>query len=128
MKRINIFILALSLLFFLSCSKKTTVKWPDETGYIKKPSKRPFFPHNVKETTTRLKIIDSYMGKLRMQGKGEIKNGEMIIIFPGAEIKNDSGSKVKLTDYNGDTCKIPYGMTVKIDKYGQFVPIKFEPN
>jgi hypothetical protein len=43
---------------------------------------------------------------------------------PGAVLTNATKNKSAITipDYNGDKCRIPYGMTVRVDEFGQFVP------
>jgi hypothetical protein len=45
---------------------------------------------------------------------------------PGAYITNASKnrSSITMSDFNGDECVIPYGMTVRVDEFGQFVPTK----
>ena len=38
-----------------------------------------------------------------------------------------SEDALSLQDHNGDTCIVPYGLTVWVDEYGQFVPIQYDP-
>ena len=38
------------------------------------------------------------------------------------------GKTITAKDYNGDSCVLPHGITVKVNKYGQFVPMAYNPN
>ena len=104
------------------------VPWPSETGYVTEPKNRPSSPHDVRPTSTKLVISQVTGDTMRVTGKSEIRNNEELIVFPGARITNGrtDGKRVELEDYNGDWCVLPFGITVRVDKYEQFVPVKYD--
>jgi hypothetical protein len=103
--------------------------WPSGTGYVTPATHRPSSPHEIQ--TDSVWEIYTCLGKGFCTGNGpiEYKDGKSMAFAPGATITNRTKSQTELTleDYNGDECIIPYGMTVKIDKYGQYVPVEYNP-
>jgi len=115
-------------------TSNTQVRWPSGSGYLAEPTHRPSSPHKVKPSKVEAKITDveTRNGKTiaLMEGSFEVRDGQMISVFPGSVITNvcQSPSKVDAADYNGDKCVLPYGITVVVDDYGQFVPVKYDPS
>jgi len=107
-------------------------KWPPGSGYVNPPKNVPLSPHEVKKTTsTKAEIIAASNGRFLLSEKSsvEYRESKSLFIFPGSKISNLCKSRQTLTlvDYNGDECILPYGLTVKVDEYGQFIPIKYDP-
>ncbi|MBN2579052.1 MAG: hypothetical protein JXB10_08685 [Pirellulales bacterium] len=110
---------------------QSTCSWPEGTGYVSKPRKRPATPHDVKKTTTKAEIVGVDGENLRL-GKNsnmEYRESESLLVFPGARITYlcKDPAKYTMEDYNGDSCVLPYGITVEVDDYGQFVPVGYHP-
>ena len=108
--------------------------WPKGTGYLTKPQKRPTSAHpkrtHTDSTRTNASIEEVREDELIVKGNVEHvldESGALRPMFrnPGAVITNamKNRSAVTIADYNGDECVIPYGMTVRVDDFGQFVPV-----
>jgi hypothetical protein len=96
---------------------------------VSPPQNRPAFPHDVEQTTSVLEFAGLIQGKPAFRGDMESREGEFLLVHPGAEIAHHAAcyATVEIEDYNGDMCVIPLGMTVRVDEYGQFVPVEYEP-
>ena len=111
--------------------------WPKATGYVSKPQRRPTSPHPKSTHTdskrTNAEVTEVREGQLIIKGKVEmVFDGGVarnMLRNPGAHITNalKNRSQITIPDFNGDDCVIPYGMTVRVDEFGQFVPIKYSP-
>ena len=119
-----------SIMLFLSC-KQSRQEWPINTGYMSYPKNRPSSPHKVKETLTKVEIIAVSNGQFLFSENSEFeyRESEALFIFPGALLTYlaETPRTLEINDYNGDECLLPRGITVKVDKYGHFVPIKYNP-
>ena len=104
--------------------------WPKDTGYVRVPIGKPEQPHKLEPTSTRCVILGRDGSGFRMGGKVEVREGETLFIHPGAVITHGLKAEAKLTlqDYNADECVLPYGITVRVDAFGQFVPFRYDPN
>lgn len=104
------------------------VPWPLGSGYSR-PPRRPDAPLSVKkvtDTVVQVLAVDPY-GKWKMTGTFPVRDGEpAIVMAPGAVITNarEDRRPLQLKDYHDNRCLVPYGMTVEVDEYGLFVPIK----
>ena len=106
-------------------------QWPADTGYLNEPENRPSKPHDVEAADGTVTIKeDMGGGMLSVEGKVRMRNGRMTVAFPGTTIVQASSSKdsITLEDFNGDKCVVPFGMTVKVDSYGQFTPLDYSPD
>ncbi len=110
--------------------------WPSGTGYATPAAQRPASPYQILTQETDWEIYgglnDEYIGNGQVEyGFDKNRNGKYtsFAVAPGAVVTNRTKSQtaLTLTDYNGDECIIPYGMTVRIDEYGQYVPVKYDP-
>lgn len=108
------------------------IQWPHGTGYFSGTSHRPSTPHDVQPCGTKAEIEtvtgDSWLFGERSQV--EFRESRMLVIHPGAEITYlcREPEKLTLTDMNGDECTVSYGLTVKMNMYGEFIPIRFLPD
>lgn len=123
--------LIVMVILFAGCGE-SRIEWPSATGYVYPPKSRPSSPHQVQETSTRAEIIDVGEGQFLLgeNSSVEYRESRPLLIFPGAQISylSESPPTLTLEDYNGDECILPYGITVKVDEYGQFIPIKYTLN
>jgi hypothetical protein len=108
---------------------RSGVEWPAGTGYVSPPQNRPASAHEVEQTTSVLEFAGFILGDPAFTGDVLSPEGKSILVFPGAQISHHVAqyATVELKDYNGDVCIVPLGMTVRVDEYGQFVPLKYEP-
>lgn len=106
--------------------------WPSGSGYRKKPARRPVLPHKVTISTTVATIVGLSDEGLELKGSVDAKidavtgTQQLLVIHPGSVLTvqcKDSPS-VEVKDYNGDVCSIPNGTSVRVDEYGQFVPVQ----
>lgn len=117
-------------ILFVGCGE-SKVEWPSGTGYVSPPKNRPSSPHQVQETSTRAEIVE--VGRVQLllgeNSSVEYRDSRSLLIFPGAQISylSESPPTLTLEDYNEDECILPYGITVKVDEYGQFIPISYTP-
>lgn len=106
-----------------SCGK--VISWPKGSGYVTTPTHRPDGPHKTKsETDITVTGADGDNISIAPGGQGQVPmNG------PGAKwtIACGSGKSITVRDYNRDECVLPNGITVRVDKYGQFTPIAYAP-
>ena len=130
LKKMGVLFALLLMIVIQSCSK---VEWPPESGYIIEPKHRPLKAYEGEKLT--------HVAELKVNKEGEIifsfppgqlieiSNNRPIVIYPGAKIKylEELPAKVHLQDYNGDECVLPSGITVEVDEFGQFIPIKYKP-
>jgi hypothetical protein len=84
----------------------------------------------VEKTSTNAQIV-AVSGDQFSLGKDsllEIRESRSLLIFPGATITYSckEPEKLEIKDYNGDKCLLPYGITVRVDEYGQFVPARYK--
>jgi len=103
--------------------------WLPGTGYVSKPAHRPLQPHKVKPTTTDAVIKEGLGDQFLMEGRVEIRDNKMLVVYPGAKLTHawKERPNLEMADYNGDKCILPLGTTVRVDEYGQFVPVKHVP-
>lgn len=104
--------------------------WPSGAGYVTPPTRRPSKPYEIQTGSTNWEIYGVAGGSYDGHGEIEYKMGNSMAFAIGAVITNHSKSQtnLKMEDYNGDKCMIPYGMTVKIDEYGQYIPVRYNPD
>jgi len=104
--------------------------WPLETGYITSIDYSERTPID-KTTTTNWQIIDMNPvdGRMITEGKIEIIDSRSMQVNSGAIITNLrlGRASIVLEDYFGDTCRIPYGMSVEVNDLGLFSPISYNP-
>jgi len=121
---------ALAIMVFTGCGQ-SRCDWPEGTGYITAAKNRPASPHDVKKTTTVAQIeeVSIASGVLVLNGEVEYRESRQLFVFPGARIAYmcKEPDKYEMDDYNGDPCVLPYGITVRVDEYGQFIPIGYNP-
>jgi len=118
---------------FLPAPMEPLVPWPRGTGYVRDPGSRPPFPVYASpgSTTTVATITGATGPKLHVKGSVETvfdgNSFRSLLIHPGATLTQGIKSKTKLNiiDFNGDECIVPYGMTVRVGRYGQFVPVRY---
>jgi len=121
-------LLIISTIFLIGCSK---IEWPSETGYLTRAKNRPSTPYDDEKSEVVAEIKVKENGTVMFSvSPGQvipIRNGNSLIVFPGATLSyiSESPSTVKLRDYNGDECVLPSGITVEVDEYGQFIPKKY---
>ena len=129
-KTMGVLFTLLLMIVIQSCSK---VEWPPESGYIIEPKYRPSKAYEGEKLT--------HVAELKVNKEGQVQfsfppgqliqfsNSRPVVIYPGAKIKylEESPAKVHLHDYNGDECVLPSGITVEVDEFGQFIPIKYKP-
>ena len=111
-------------------SHAASMAWPTGAGYWRYAAHRPSSPHKVAQSHAKLRVMEiDRSGEPVFSGHTEIRDGEFIGIYPGVEIRNETRdhTEITLNDYNGDPCTVPYGMTVAVDEYGQFAPLRCEP-
>jgi hypothetical protein len=105
--------------------------WPSGTGYITPAARKPSAPYKIQTDKTNWEIYGGNSGS-GYSGNGDVeyKDSKSLAFAVGAIITNRTTAHTSLTlkDFNGDKCVIPYGMTVRIDKYGQYVPVKYNPD
>lgn len=107
--------------------------WPLGTGYggyIRRLKNRPRRPYDISEVQAHAYIVGKDGNQLRYTTDVlRVIEGRQRFRFPGATVtyacKNPE--KAKISDFNGDGCVLRYGMTVKVDPYGQFVLISDDP-
>jgi hypothetical protein len=114
-------------IFLIGCS---SAEWPSETGYLTKAKNRPSTPYEEKNRIVAEIKVEQDGTVMFSVSPGQvikIRNGQTLIVFPGAMLSymGESPSTVKLKDFNGDECVLPSGITVTVDEYGQFVPVKY---
>jgi hypothetical protein len=92
------------------------------------PTPKPSTPLNA-YTFSKWEIWGASSGVFEAHGEIEYYQSEFMGFAPGATITNRTREKIALDvpDYNGDVCRIPYGMTVTVDEYGQFQPYWYYP-
>ena len=124
----QILMLVFLVLIITSCGQKV-IPWPKKSGYVVEATHRPSSPHKVEKCATNVYIEDEKNGEFLMGGEMAFGAGGQLFIHPGAIIKNSVKSQkpITLTDYNGDNCVLPYGITVCVNEYGQFDPIEYKP-
>jgi hypothetical protein len=112
----------------------TAATWPSGSGYIQEPLHRPAEPYKISTTTTATLCKatgDTWELKGRMEYILDANTGESkpLVVYPGAELIVECKDQpvIEIKDYNGDPCRLPYGTTVKVDTFGQFVPLRFSP-
>jgi len=104
--------------------------WPDGAGYLAPPQMRPAQPHSVEPARTEYAIVGMLDGgMMECAGHVEVRAGEFLQVHPGCTITCllRTPDTMKMSDYNGDECTLVYGLTVKVDDYGQFVPVRYDP-
>jgi len=101
------------------------IAWPQGSGYITPAVHRPSDPHKItSETDVTVTGADGRNISIAPGGQGQIPlNG------PGAKwvVSCGTGRSITVKDYNGDQCELPHGISVRVDKFGQFVPIAYSP-
>lgn len=104
--------------------------WPEGSGYLTPPRNRPAELLAVTPTYGEAIIAGVSDGGFQMQGKIEIVNNRMLVFHPGKTITHGCPGEpsLEVTDCNGDKCTLLYGMSVKIDEYGQFRFLKYDPD
>ena len=117
--------------------EKEKPRWIDGTGYVNGQERRPALPHRTESSKTRARITDGLGGTWSrtlnmgwdLTGHVELRDGGKFV-YPGAILTHALKTKprLELGDYNGDRCVVPFGMTVKVDEYGQFAPIRYAPD
>ena len=120
---------ALIVLIGVSCKG---VDWPSGTGYVTPATNRPLSPYQIQTNSTNWEILGiNENGDFIWQGIFEVYGNKSSRWAPGAVITNHNigsrGVALTLIDCNGDKCIIPYGMTVRINEYGQYVPVRYDP-
>jgi hypothetical protein len=109
----------------------TGIAWPAGSGYLSQPKHRPAKPHYITRTYTVARITGIEHGEILFSGdsKIEYRGNQRILVSPGATIAYlaKSPDRFELKDYNGDRCTLIPGLTVTVDRYGQFVPADFSP-
>lgn len=104
-------------------------EWPPQSGYITTPAHKPSSTISEYTAFTDWEIWGIIEGNIEANGEIEYYNSKSLAFAFGAKITNRNrlGTPVTIKDYNGDECVIPYGMTVKVDAYGQFQPYWYDP-
>lgn len=107
------------------------ISWPAGSGYLTEPKNRPDTPHDVKQTISRSEIV-AVKGRTLLFGKNsrvEYRAGKSMAFSVGAQTTYlcKSPTTLEWPDYNGDKCVLAYGLTVRVDEYGQFVPESMRP-
>jgi len=98
------------------------IAWAPGTGYESGYPHCPRYPHEVISTYTKCFITDFKEGKIVTIGDIETRDSGQMIVFPGAIISNayQGAESIRLKDYNGDFCIIPYGAILEVTGYGIF--------
>ncbi len=108
----------------------TAINWPEGTGYLSGQNNRPSSAHNIR-SSTKAQIVAVGEGRIRLgpDSKLELKDSRPLLFAPGAEVSYLAGSpeKFEFKDFNGDSCVLVTGLTVRVSDYGQMVPIRFRP-
>ena len=107
------------------------IEWPEGAGYLSETPTRPSLRHDMKKTSSVAEII-AVDGRQFLFGNSsqiEYRESKSLFVFPGSQITYyaDDSPKLILEDYNGDRCALIYGLTVAVDEFGQFVPLKYDP-
>jgi ribosomal protein L40E len=110
-------------------SGKLITTWPTGSGYLIAPKHKPSEPYTIYTFATEWEIWSIYSGNIEAHGEIEYINSKNMAFAPGAKITNRNRQKVALDipDINGDECRLSYGMTVEVDRYGQFTPYWYYP-
>jgi hypothetical protein len=103
--------------------------WPEGTGYVEVQIGKPDKPYEVAPASTKCVILGRDGSGFRLAGDVEVRQGKSLFIHPGATITHGFKAEGRLTllDYNADECVLPFGVTVKVDPLGQFVPMRYDP-
>ena len=109
----------------------TAIDWPPDSGYANRTTNVPSQPPNVEPTITDV-TITQVSGNQYLFTHGstiEIRSGVKLFIHPGATITYlcDDPVRHTLSDYNGNPCTLVRGLTVIVNEYGEFVPVKYLP-
>ena len=111
--------------------QEPSISWPSGTGYLSEPQSRPESPHSVDNTSTKAEIVEVGGGQFLLgeNTRMEYRESRPLLVFPGATITYlcKDPKTYEMKDYNGDPCTLVYGITVRVDSYGQFVAIDYKP-
>ena len=105
--------------------------WPPGTGYTTRVF-RPDAEHAIRPTRSMV-VIDVAGNETGYRMNGDLEEREAyrepLTAFPGATITHaaQANRRITLRDYNENDCALAYGITVKVDEYGEFVPIRYRP-
>ena len=110
--------------------ERTAISWPAGTGYVSEAKNRPSSPYRFK-TSTKAQIIAVGEKRIRLgpESRLELKESRTLLFAPGAEVSYvcTSPDKFEFKDYNRDACLLATGITIWVNEYGEFVPIRYRP-
>ena len=98
------------------------IPWTPGTGYETQQKHAPMQAYRFTPSYTECFITDFNSGKITAIGDVEMRDGKELIVFPGAKFTNmyEGEETIKIKDYNGDVCIIPYGAKVEVTLHGVF--------